>query len=119
MLVYETCRPKYKIKHAKYIHTTPLPLRYREFYPSPSSWSSRTNDKCIVLCDSAITTDPKAWKAFSRRGRAHIGLGDYKSARADLREAAAIAPTDADRRAVQQELRKLQVCKSVRYSSSE
>ena len=25
--------------------------------------------KCIVLCDSAIKTDPKAWKAFSRRGK--------------------------------------------------
>ena len=64
--------------------------------------------KCVALCGSALQLDPKAWKALTRRGIARMELGDYCAARLDLREAAACAPSEGDRKAVQRELRRLQ-----------
>jgi len=90
--------------------------------------------RCVLLCDIAIgletetankeqseaggeeaatpptpppVVSPVLWKAHSRKGAAQLELGDFSEARASLREAAAVAPSEASQKAVRCELRRL------------
>jgi hypothetical protein len=56
-------------------------------------------------CNSA---DGIIWKAFCRKGCAQLELGDYIGSRESLREAAWLASSESDKKAVRRELRRLQ-----------
>mmetsp|Transcript_10183 Transcript_10183/g.18568 ORF Transcript_10183/g.18568 Transcript_10183/m.18568 type:complete len:330 (-) Transcript_10183:196-1185(-) len=50
-------------------------------------------ERCIEICNIALTVDSKAVKAIYRRGVAHFRLGVYKSARSDFEAALAFIST--------------------------
>ncbi len=54
----------------------------------------------ISDCDNAIATDPRAPKAYYRRGLAHAALLSFKEAAADFKMLMAIKPNDAKSRSL-------------------
>lgn len=53
-------------------------------------------DRCIDICNIALSVDPRSAKAYYRRGLAHYRLGDHMSARPDFEAALREAQTQQD-----------------------
>jgi hypothetical protein len=64
-------------------------------------------EKRLLGEKSRVASNDVIWKAYSRKGAAQLELGEFVCARASLREAASLAPLEADQRAVRRELRRL------------
>lgn len=81
------------------------------------------HSKVVAFCDHALSlksgAGAKSAKVRYRRGKGKLMVGDYKAARADLEAALELCQEDGDeRRAVERELKKLKVRRSVIHPDS-